>query len=157
MNLNATIFGQIIAFFVFAWFCKNYVWPPIVAALDERQKKIADGLEAADRAGKDLELAQEKASQLLKEAKKDSVSILDQANKRASQIVDEAKEQARLEGQRLITAAQAEIEQEVLRAKEDLRAQVSALAISGAEKILQSSVDEKVHASMLDQLATSLR
>jgi len=70
MNLNATIFGQIIAFFVFAWFCKNYVWPPIVAALDERQKKIADGLEAADRAGKDLELAQEKASQLLKEAKK---------------------------------------------------------------------------------------
>jgi len=134
MNLNATIIGQIIAFFVFAWFCKNYVWPPIVAALDERQKKIAEGLEAAGRAEKDLELAQEKAAELLKEAKTDSAGILDQANKRASQIVDEAKEQAREEGQRMIASAQAEIEQEIERAKEQLRAQVAAIAVSGAEK-----------------------
>jgi len=156
MNLNATIIGQIIAFFVFVWFCKNYVWPPIVAALDERQKKIADGLEAAGRAEKDLELAQEKAAELLKEAKVDSAAILEQANKRASQILDEAKEQARTEGQRLIAAAQAEIEQEVERAKEHLRAQVAGIAISGAEKILEASVDEKAHASLVEKLAASL-
>lgn len=156
MNLNATIFGQIIAFFVFAWFCKNYVWPPIVAALDERQKKIAEGLEAAGRAEQDLELAQKKAAELLKEAKEDSAGILEQANKRASQIVDEAKEQAREEGQRMIAAAQAEIEQEVERAKEELRAQVASIAVSGAEKILQSSVDERTHADLLDQLAANL-
>jgi len=156
MNLNATIIGQIIAFFVFAWFCKNYIWPPIVAALDERQKKIAEGLEAAGRAEKDLELAQEKAAELLKEAKTDSAGILDQANKRASQIVDEAKEQAREEGQRMIASAQAEIEQEIERAKEQLRAQVAAIAVSGAEKILESSVDERAHSDLLDQLAANL-
>jgi len=156
MNLNATIIGQIIAFFVFAWFCKNYVWPPIVAALDERQKKIAEGLEAAGRAEEDLELAQEKAAELLKEAKTDSAGILDQANKRASQIVDEAKEQAREEGQRMIASAQAEIEQEIERAKEQLRVQVAAIAVSGAEKILESSVDERAHSDLLDQLAANL-
>lgn len=156
MNLNATIFGQIIAFFVFVWFCKNYVWPPIVAALEERQKKIADGLAAADRADKDLEIAQERASELLKEAKQNSASIIDQANKRANQIVDEAKEQAREEGQRLIAGAQAEIEQELNRAKEQLRAQVAGIAISGAEKILEASIDEKAHAELAEKMAASL-
>lgn len=156
MDLNATIIGQSIAFFVFVWFCMKYVWPPITGALEERQKKIAEGLESADRAAKDLELAQERASALLKEAKTDSASILDQANKRANQIVEEAKEQAREEGQRMIAGAQAEIEQEVNRAKEQLRAQVASLAVAGAEKILESEVDEKAHQDLTEKLAASL-
>lgn len=156
MDLNATIIGQSIAFFVFVWFCMKYVWPPITGALEERQKKIAEGLESADRAAKDLELAQERASALLKEAKSDSASILDQANKRANQIVEEAKEQAREEGQRMIAGAQAEIEQEVNRAKEQLRAQVASIAVAGAEKILESEVDEKAHQDLTEKLAASL-
>jgi F-type H+-transporting ATPase subunit b len=108
------------------------------------------------RAEKDLELAQEKAAELLKEAKADSAGILEQANKRASQIVDEAKDQAREESKRLLAAAQAEIEQEVERAKEQLRAQVASIVVAGAEKILESSVDEKTHANLLDQLAANL-
>lgn len=156
MNLTATIIGQIIAFFAFAWFCMVYVWPPIVNALAERQKKIADGLQAAERAGHDLELAQQRASELLKDAKASSAGIIDQANKRASQIVEEAKEQAREEGQRMIAGAKAEIEQEVNRAKEALRAQVAAIAVAGAEKILESSIDESKHADLVESLAAGL-
>jgi F-type H+-transporting ATPase subunit b len=156
MNLNATILGQIFAFFVFAWFCMNYVWPPIVKALEERQKKIADGLEAAGRASKDLELAQERAAEMLKEAKTNSAGIIDQANKRANQIIDEAKEKAREEGNRLKAGAQAEIEQQLNQAREQLRQQVAVLAVAGAEKILESSVDAKAHEDMLSKLAASL-
>ena len=143
MNLNATIIGQSIAFAIFVWFCLKYVWPPITAALAERQKKIADGLEAAKRAQTDLNLAQNKAADELRDAKVKSAEIIDMANKRANQIVDEAKDKARDEGQRLIAGAQAEIEMEVQRAREVLRAQVAAIAISGAEKILESSVDQR--------------
>jgi len=156
MNLNATIIGQIFAFFLFAWFCQAYVWPPIVKALEERQKKIADGLEAATRAGHNLEMAQERAAEMLKEAKVNSAGIIDQANKRANQIIDEAKEKAREEGNRLISGAQAEIEQQINRAREQLRMQVAGIAVAGAEKILEASVDEKTHADLLNKLAASL-
>ncbi|MEY3661298.1 MAG: hypothetical protein RLZZ169_2124 [Pseudomonadota bacterium] len=156
MNLNATIIGQIIAFFLFAWFCSAFVWPPIVKALADRQKKIADGLEAASRAGKDLELAQERATELLRDAKTNAAGIIDQANKRANQIIDEAKEKARDEGQRIKAGAQAEIEQQVSQAREQLRQQVASLAVAGAEKILQSSVDAKAHSDLLNKLAASL-
>lgn len=156
MDLNATIIGQSIAFFVFVWFCMKYVWPPITGALEERQKKIAEGLESADRASKDLALAQERASALLKEAKADSASILDQANKRANQLVEEAKEQAREEGQRMIAGAQAEIDQEINRAKEQLRAQVASIVVAGAEKILESEVNEQAHQDLTEKLAASL-
>jgi len=156
MNLNATIIGQIIAFFVFAWFCQAYVWPPIVKALEDRQKKIADGLEAANRAGHDLELAQERAAELLKEAKVSSAGIIDQANKRANQIIDEAKDKARDEGSRIKAGAQAEIDQQMNQAREQLRQQVAVLAVAGAEKILESTVDQKTHAEMLNKLAASL-
>lgn len=156
MNINATILGQMIAFAFFVWFCMKYVWPPLTAALAERAKKIADGLEAAERAGKDLELAQERAAEQLREAKTEASGIIEQANKRASQIIDEAKEQAREEGKRLIAGAQAEIEQEVNRAKEHLRKQVASIAIAGAEKILEASIDEKVHAELAEKLAASL-
>ena len=145
-----------IAFAFFVWFCMKYVWPPLTSALAERAKKIADGLEAAERAGRDLELAQERAAEQLREAKTEASGIIEQANKRASQIIDEAKEQAREEGQRLIAGAQAEIEQEVNRAKEHLRKQVASIAIAGAEKILEASIDEKVHAELAEKLAASL-
>jgi len=148
--------GQAIAFFVFVVFCMKYVWPPIMEALKERQKKIADGLDAADRASRDLDLAQEKAKQELREAKVQAAELIEQANKRSAQIVDEAKEQARDEGERLIVAAKAEIEQESNRAKEALRAEVAAIAVAGAEKILQTSIDSNVHSDLLNKLATEL-
>lgn len=156
MNLNATILGQSIAFAVFVWFCLKYVWPPITAALAERQKKIADGLEAADRAQRDLNLAQNKAADELRDAKVKSAEIIDMANKRANQIVDEAKDKAREEGQRLIVGAQAEIEMEVQRAREVLRAQVAAIAIAGAEKILEASVDQAANEELVKKLASEL-
>jgi|TARA_B100000686_G_scaffold100973_1_gene108168 F-type H+-transporting ATPase subunit b len=156
VNINATFLGQMIAMAFFLWFCSKYVWPLFVAILEERKKKIADGLEAAARAEKDLEIAQVKSNEQLKEAKAEAAAIIDQANKRAAQIVDEAKEQAREEGQRIIAGANAEIEQEVNRAKEALRAQVSAIAIAGAEKILEGSVDQAANEEMLNKLASEL-
>ena len=156
MNITATIFGQMIAFMFFVWFCMKYVWPPLTNALAERQKKIADGLEAAEQSEKDLELAQIQVAGQLKEAKGEASGIIDQANKRASQIVEEAKEQGREEGQRLIVGAQAEIEQEVNRAKEQLRTEVAGIAIAGAEKILEASIDESKHVELAEKLAASL-
>lgn len=156
MNINMTLIGQTIAFAIFVWFCIKYVWPPISSALHERQKKIADGLDAASRASRDLELAQEQAAQTLRETKEQSSQILDQANKRASQIVEEAREQARAEGERLVASARTEIDQEINRAKEELRAQVSHLAIVGAERVLEASIDEKAHRKLVDKLAAEL-
>lgn len=156
MNLNLTLIGQSIAFIVFVLICMKYIWPHITAAMAERQKKIADGLAAADRAGKDLELAKEKAALTLREAKTEAAGILEQANKRAAQIVEEAKEQARVEGDRIKAAAQAEVEQEVNRAKEALRSQVAVLAFAGAEKVIESSVDQTQHQQLIDKLAASL-
>jgi len=156
MNLNATIIGQSFAFFVFVLFCMKYVWPPITAILEERQKKIADGLEAADRAQRDLGLAQNKAADELREAKLQSAALIEQANKRASQIVEEAKDKAREEGQRLITGAKAEIDMELQRAKEALRSQVAAIAVSGAERILGAAIDQAANEELLKKLADEL-
>lgn len=156
MNINATLIGQAIAFAFFVWFCMKYVWPPVITALDERKKKIADGLDAAERAGRDLELAKEKAALELREGKEQAAAIIEQANKRASQIVEEAKEQAFAEGERLKTAAKAEIDQEMNRAREALRSQVATLAVAGAEKILAKSVDSSVQAELVDKLAAEL-
>ena len=156
MNINLTLIGQSITFLVFVWFCWKYVWPALIGIMAEREKKIADGLQAAERADKDLELAQKKATEQLKEAKAQAATIVEQANKRAAQIVEEAKEQARTEGDRLKAAAQSEIVQETNRAKEALRAQVASLALAGAAKVLGSSVDETKHSDLLNQLAQEL-
>ena len=156
MNINATFLGQMIAMAFFLWFCSKYVWPPFMAIMEERKKRIADGLEAAARAEKDLELAQAKSTEQLKEAKEEAAGIIDQANKRAAQIVDEAKQPARTEGQRIIDGAQAEIEQEVNRAREALRARVSEIAVAGAEKILEGSIDQAANEEMLNKLASEL-
>lgn len=156
MNINLTLFGQMVTFAFFVWFCMKFVWPVILQAMEERQKKIADGLDAADRALHDLEEAQSKASNQMQEAKQEAAGIIDQANKRAVQIVEEAKQQAIAEGDRLKAAAQAEIEQEVNRAKEELRASVAGLALAGAEKVLEASVDEKSNRALVDKLAAQL-
>jgi F-type H+-transporting ATPase subunit b len=156
VNINITLFGQMVTFAVFVWFCMKFVWPAITGVMEERKNKIADGLDAADRAMRDLELAQNKASDQLKEAKQEAAVLIEQANKRASQIVEEAKDQARVEADRIKTAAQAEIEQEMNRAREELRAKVATLAVQGAEKILQTSVDSAANRELLDKLAAQL-
>ncbi len=156
MNINLTLIGQSISFLFFVWFCHAFVWNAIRKAMEEREKQIADGLDAADRAGRDLELAQEKAAKQLREAKGEAAAIIDAANKRASQIVEEAKDVARVEGERLKAAAEAQIEQDVNRAKEQLRSQVAKLALVGASKVLEASIDESVHKDMVDKLAASL-
>ncbi|GAB3350640.1 MULTISPECIES: F0F1 ATP synthase subunit B [Chromohalobacter] len=156
MNLNLTLIGQAIAFAVFVWFCMKFVWPPVMQALQERQKKIADGLDAASRATRDLELAQEQAAEQLKESKEQAAEIIEQAHKRANQMIEEARDNARLEGERMIESARGEIEQETQRAKEELRTQVATLAIQGAERILDSSIDEAKHRELVDKLAAEL-
>ena len=156
MNINLTLFGQTIAFAIFVWFCMKFVWPPLTQAMQERQKKIAEGLDAAGRAQRDLQLAQEKAAQTLRETTEQAAEILDRANKTANAIVEEAKAQARSEGEKLIAGAKAEIDLEVNRAKDQLRAQVAALAVTGAEQILQSTVDGAVHNDLVAKLASQL-
>ena len=156
MNINLTLFGQMIAFVAFVWFCMKFVWPPILAAMAEREKKIADGLAAADRASHDLELAKEKAVERLKEAKEEAAGIIDSANKRANQLVEEAKDAAVVEADRVKASAQAEIEQESNRAREALRGEVAALSLAGAEKVLGSAIDQEAHKELVDKLAAEL-
>lgn len=156
MNINLTLVGQLLSFLFFIWFCKHFIWAALMGAMEEREKKIADGLDAADRASRDLELAQESAVGQMKEAKHEAAALIDQANKRANQIVDEAKEQARAEGDRLKAAANAEIEQEMNRAKEELRASVAALVLQGAEQVLEASIDENANRGLVDKLAEQL-
>lgn len=156
MNINATLIGQSIAFFIFVWFVMKYVWPPLIAALEERKKTIADGLAAAERGKHEQELAEKAAEQHIKEAKDQAAEIVAQAQKRASEIVEEAKTGAKEEADRIKTAATAEIDQEVNRAKEHLRQQVAAIAISGAEKVLKREIDAKAHADIVDELVAQI-
>ncbi len=156
MNINATLIGQAIAFFLFVVFCMKFVWPPILQALTERKAKIADGLAAAEHGKHEQELAEERAKELLREAKEQAAEIISRADKRAAEMVDEAKDDAKSEGARLMTAAQAEIEQEVNRVKEDLRGQVVSIALVGAGKVLEREVDEAEHAELLNKLAAEI-
>ena len=156
MNMNMTILGQIISFIIFVYLCMKFVWPPLTAALAERQKKIAEGLDAADKAARELEDAQQSVEAALQESKAQAATLIEQANKRASQIVDEAKDTAQAEADRIKAAAAADVEQEVNRAKEALRAQVATLVVAGAEKILEATIDESAHAELAEKLAASL-
>lgn len=156
MNINATLLGQAIAFAVFVWFCMKYVWPPLISAIEDRQKKITDGLTQAERAGKDLELAQAKASEKLKEAKAQAAEIIEQANKRRNQIVEAAKTEAEVERQKIIAQGKAEVEVDRSRVREELRLKVSALAIAGAEKIIKRTVDKEANSDIIDKLITEL-
>ncbi|MGL5633170.1 MAG: F0F1 ATP synthase subunit B [Azovibrio sp.] len=156
MNLNSTLFAQLVVFFILSWFTMKFVWPPIVKALDERAKKIADGLAAAERGKHDLELATKRSAESLREGKEKSAELLAQAEKRAAQIIEEAKAQAKIEAERVNAGAKAEIQQEAMRAKETLRDQVAALAVAGAEKILRREIDAKAHAELLSAIKQDL-
>jgi F-type H+-transporting ATPase subunit b len=156
MNFNATLIGQSITFIVFVWFCMKFIWPPVMHALEERKKKIADGLAAAEHGKHEQELAEERAKEILREAKDQAGEIFSRADKRAAEIVEEAKDDAREEGARLLTAARAEIDQEVNRAREALRGKVVSIALAGAGKVLEREVDESAHGELLNKLAAEI-
>ena len=156
MNINFTLIAQAIAFAVLIWFTVKFVWPPLLKAIETRQKEIADGLAAAADGRNALDVAAKKSEVTLNDAKQKASEIIGQAEKRGSQIVEEAKTTAKVEGDRILAGAKAEIDQEVNRAKEGLRSQVSALAIVGAEKILRKEIDGKAHSDMLSKLAAEL-
>jgi len=156
MNINATLLGQTIMFAMFVWFCMKFVWPPIMAALEARKKQIADGLAAAERGKHDLDLAAKRSAELLREAKEKATDIIALGDKRASEIVEEAKAKAEVEAGNIRTRANSEIEQEVFRAKEQLRIQVSAIALAGAGKILGREIDAKAHNDLLEKLVAEI-
>ncbi len=157
MNLNLTLVAQAIAFAIFIWFTVRFIWPYLLRAIETRQKQIADGLAAGERGRVELAEASKKSEATLAEARARAQEIIGAAEKRAAQMIDEAKNTAKAEGDRLVAGAKAEITQEVARAKESLREQVAALAVAGAEKILQREVDAKVHAQMLAGLKSELK
>lgn len=157
MNINATLLGQMITFAILIWFTMRFVWPPVIAALNARQKKIADGIAAAEQSQQELVRAQKKFDELIREAKQQATSILEQADKRANQVVEGAKIEARQEGDRIVTAAKNEIEQAYQRAKEELREHVVSLVLVGVEKILEQSINQDAHHKTLDKLLSDLR
>lgn len=149
MEFNVSLLGQAITFAILVWFTMKFVWPPLTNMMDERAKRIADGLAAAERGKQDLEAAEKRVADELNKARQQATEIVMAAEKRAAQIVDEAKDDARTEGARIVAEAKSEVEQEVLRAKEVLRAHVADLAVSGAEKILRREIDSARHADLL--------
>jgi F-type H+-transporting ATPase subunit b len=156
VNLNATLFAQIVVFFILAWFTMKFVWPPIMKALDERAIKIADGLAAAERGKQSLDLASKRSAETVRVGKEKVAEVLAQADNRALQIIEAAKVQAKIEADKVLAGAKAEIEQEAARVKEVLRERVAELAVAGAEKILRREVDIKVHADMLASIKQDL-
>lgn len=156
MNITASLFGQMVAFILLIWFVNKVLWGPVSGMMSARQKRIADGLAAGEKGRHEQELAEKRAKEVLVEAKGQAAEIIAQAQKRAAEIVDEAKQNARGEGERLLTAAQAEIEREFNQAREKLRTQVSSIALSGAEKILRREIDAKAHSALLDDLAAQI-
>lgn len=156
MSINLSFIGQIITFLIFIWFTMRYVWPPIIKAMHERQKRIAEGLAASDLGKKELELAHHKTTELLRDAKLEASHIIEQANKRALHLIEEAKEQARVEARQILANAEREVHQLVATAKETLRLELSDLVISGAKKVISKEIDEKSHSKMLDELVAEL-
>lgn len=156
MNINLTLFAQALVFAAFIWFTVKFVWPPMLRAIETRQKQIADGLAAAEQGKKSLEVSSKQADQAVLEARSRATEIVAQAEKRASQVIEEAKNAAKAEGDREKAAAKAEIQQEVSRAREQLREQVAALAVAGAAKILHREVDAKAHAELLEGIKKQL-
>lgn len=156
MNFNATLIGQMITFSLLVIFTMKYVWPPIMQAMQERQKRIAEGLASAERGAREQELAKARAAEMLKEAKQQAAEIIAQANKHANELIEEAKDQARSEGERQLAVARAEIEQESTRAREQLRRQVADLAVAGASKVLKKEINPQAHTQMLEELAAQI-
>ena len=151
-----TLIGQSIAMIVFVWFCMKFIWPPILDALEERQRQIEEGLAAADKSQEALEAAEAQAQEIIAEARQQATGILDQAHARANEIVAEGKDSGVKERERQLAAAKAEIEQESNKAREELRGQVSAIAVASAEKILRREIDSKAHDDILGKLAQEI-
>ncbi len=156
MNINMTLIGQLISFMIFVWICKQYVWPPIIKHMEDRQSKIASGLRDAERAEHELKIAKEKAQDYVVEAKAQAAKLIEQANKRSSQLIEDAKEKASVESKRIQEQAHAEVEKQKQQVKEELRGKVVALSILGAEKILEQQIDDQKHRQMLGKVAESL-
>lgn len=156
MDLNATLFAQLVVFLILGWFTMKFVWPPIVQALDERSEKIANGLASAERGKLELELASKRSTQTIRESKEKSAQLIGQAEKRASQIIEEAKADAKVEHDRIVANAQEDIEQQILRAREGLRDHVAQLAVLGAEQVLRREVNAQAHNDMLTKLRQEL-
>ncbi len=156
MNINFSLIAQAVAFALFIWFTVRFVWPPLLGAIEARQKQIADGLAAGEQGRKSLEISTRQAEEAIAEARARAAEIVSQAERRAVQLIEEAKGAAKEEGTREKASAKAEIGQEVQRARELLREQVAALAVAGAEKILRREVDAKVHADLLDGIKQQL-
>lgn len=156
MSINATLIGQMITFALLVWFTMKFIWPPLFDSLEERKKKIADGLAAAEKGQEEMQLAEKKAKSVLKEAKEQSSEIVNLAQKRANEIVEESKEIAKQEGDRMILAAKAQIEQEMQQAKEGLRQEVAALAVNVAEQILSAEIDKAKHQDIVSKVSNQL-
>ncbi|MGU9958219.1 MAG: F0F1 ATP synthase subunit B [Arenicellales bacterium WSBS_2016_MAG_OTU3] len=156
MNLNMTLIGQLISFAVFVWFCMKFVWPPIMGALDERSRKIADGLAAAEKGQKAHAEAEIRVEELVVEARGQARGIVANAEKHGAEVVEEARQKAKDEADRIIVQAKAEVEQEVNRAREALRGQLGGLASTGAGRILNREIDDKAHADLIDDLVAQL-
>ncbi len=156
MSITITLFGQILTFIVLVWFIQKFLWGPITDMMEARSKRIADGLAASERGKHELELAEQRSAERLREAKQDASDIIVAANKRSHEIIEDAKEQGRVEGQRQIEVAVAEIEQEVNRIKEDLRRQFVNLTLATAEKILEREVDATAHDEFLNKMLKKL-
>ena len=153
---NLTLIVQAVVFALFIWFCVKFIWPPLLRAIETRQKEVADGLAEAERGRSSLADARKQTDTLLKEARERAHELLAQAEKSAQQRIEESKAQAKAEADRIIAGAQAQLQQEVQSAKQQLREQVASLAVAGAERILQREVDARAHAQMLDQLKAQL-
>lgn len=156
MNITVTLFAQMAAFIMLIWFVNKVLWGPMSAMMAARQKRIADGLAEAERGKHEMELAEKRAAEVLREAKDKAAEIVAQGEKRGSEIIEEAKGQAKVEHDRIVAAANAEVEQEVFRAKEQLRTEVSAIALAGAAKILGREIDAKAHNDLLEKLVAEI-
>jgi F-type H+-transporting ATPase subunit b len=156
VNLTATLIPQILVFGILVWFIRQFLWDPVLRILDDRKKRIADGLAAAERGHHEKELADKRATEIIRDAKGQAADIINQANKRADGIIEESKESARAEGERLITAARSEVEREISQAREQLRKEVIGIALLGVEQVLMREVDANVHNEVFEKLASKL-
>ena len=156
MDINATLLGQFLTFAILIWFTMKFVWPPITNHMRDREKKIAAGLENAERSKRELELAEHKALSIVRDAKVQASHLIEQANLHSAQLVEEAKSNAKLEGMKIVELAQGDIDREVTQAKEALRGQLAKLAIAGAEKIINRNIDAKSHDDLLNELAAEI-
>ena len=153
MNFNFTLIGQLLAFILFVWFCIRYVWPPMLQILEEREKEVADGLEAASRGKKELEDANAQREIIVDEAKKEAADLVSQAGQRANQMIEDAKSQAQEEAERIKTSAKADLDQAAKKAREEIRSEVATLVVAGAEKILGSEIDQEKNAEIIEEIS----